>query len=258
MSQSSQQRLFGRYLKKAPAIQIRHKMETCLLIDATYFPNDICLVVYYQNDIKYTQLYRLTTNELFVEIREDLENIGSMGIHVKSVTCDGHRAILKAVRKVFPGVLLQRCTVHVKHQCRTWLTKYPKTQAGSELLSIVNRLTGIKAVTEANQWIIALDVWYEYHKTFLDEKVINPKTGGCWFKHTMIRKSMTLIRKALPDLFRFLYDPEIPSTTNRLEGFFGHLKEKIRLHRGLSRIAKRNFIKWYLHLTNQAARNKFP
>jgi hypothetical protein len=249
--------LFGRYLKKAPEIQIRHKLEACLIIDATYFPNNICLVVYYQNDIKYTQLYRLTTNELYVEIREDLENIMNLGIHVKSVTCDGHRAILKAVRMVFPGVLLQRCTVHVKRQCKTWLTKHPKTRVGSELLSIVNRLTGVKSISEANQWVIALNAWYEYNKTFLDEKVYNPKSGGYWYKHTMIRKSMTLIRKSLPDLFRFLYDPEIPSTTNRLEGFFGHLKEKLRLHRGLARIAKKNFIKWYLHLTNQAAKDKF-
>lgn len=257
MSQSSLQRLFCRYLSKAPEIQIRHKFEACLIIDATYFPNDICLVVYYQNDIKHTQLFRLTSSELFAEIREDLENITNMGIHVKSVTCDGHRSILKAVRKVFPGVLLQRCTVHVKRQCRTWLTKHPKTSVGIELLRIVTRLTGVKTVAEANQWVIDLNAWYEYNEAFLDEKAYNPKTGGYWFKHTMIRKSMTLIRKSLPDLFRYLYDPEIPSTTNRLEGFFGHLKEKIRLHRGLSRIAKKNFIKWYLHLTNLVAKDKF-
>lgn len=257
MSQSSLQRLFRKYLGKAPTIEIRHKTEACLLVDATYFPNGVCLVVYYQNDIKHTQLYRLTSNELYVEIREDLENLRNMGIHIKSVTCDGHRAILKAVNQAFPGAILQRCVVHVKRQCRTWLTQHPKNSAGLDLLSIVNRLTSIKTVKEANQWVVDLNVWYEYYKIFLEERVYNPKTDGYWYKHKTIRKSMTLIRKALPCLFMYLYYPEIPHTTNRLEGFFGHLKEKLNLHRGLSKIAKKNFIRWYLHLCNQAAKDKF-
>jgi hypothetical protein len=62
---------------------------------------------------------------------------------------------------------------------------------------------------------------------------------------------MTLIHKALQYLLRYLNDPEIPSSTNRIEGFFGHLKDKLRLHRGLSKQAKKSFIKWYLYFTNK-------
>ena len=51
-------------------------------------------------------------------------------------------------------------------------------------------------------------------------------------------------------MFHFLNDPEIPYTTNRLENYFGHLKEKLTLHRGLRLMAKREFIKWYLHFKN--------
>jgi hypothetical protein len=39
--------------------------------------------------------------EHYEEIREDLENLKALNIQIDSVTCDGHRAILKAVRKVF-------------------------------------------------------------------------------------------------------------------------------------------------------------
>lgn len=251
MSQSSIQRLFRRYLVKAPVIDIKHKIEACLLIDATYFPNDLCLVVYYQNDIKYTQLYRFTDNEYFSEIKEDLENIRNLGIHVKSITCDGHRAILKAVKKVFPTAVVQRCIVHIKRQCQTWLTRHPKSAIGIELLQITNRLTSIKTIEEANHWLLALNHWYEKYRIYLEEKTINPITGRYWYKHKMIRKTMTLILKALPDIFRYLNDPEIPCTTNRLEGFFGHLKEKLGLHRGLSKQAKKNFIKWYLYFMNE-------
>jgi len=110
------------------------------------------------------------------------------------------------------------------------LTKHPKTHIGIELLRIVNKLTGIKTIDEANQWLIALNNWYEDNQIFLDEKTINHLTGRYWYKHKMIRRSMTLIGKAFPDIFRYLNDPEIPSTTNRIEGFFGHLKDKLRLH----------------------------
>jgi hypothetical protein len=251
MSQSSLQRLFKRYLAKAPLITIRNKIGASILIDATYFPNNICLVVYYQSDIRYTQLYRITDNEYFVEIKEDLENIRNLGIHVKSVTCDGHRSILKAVKKVFPSAQVQRCTVHVKRQCRIWLTQNPKTSIGIDLLHIVNKLTSIKTIESANHWLLSLNSWYEENKLFLEQKAYNPVTGRYWYKHKMLRRTMTLIQKALPDLFRYLYDPDIPSTTNRIEGFFSHLKEKLQLHRGLSKQSKKNFIKWYLYFMNE-------
>ena len=51
-------------------------------------------------------------------------------------------------------------------------------------------------------------------------------------------------------MFHYLDDPKIPYTTNRLEAFFTHLKEKLEIHRGLRPQAKRNFIKWYLHFKN--------
>lgn len=51
-------------------------------------------------------------------------------------------------------------------------------------------------------------------------------------------------------MFHYLNDHEILLTTNRLENYFTHLKDKLTLHRGLRLVAKRNFIKWYLHFKN--------
>ena len=36
-------------------------------------------------------------------------------------------------------------------------------------------------------------------------------------------------------MFHYLDDPANPYTTNRLESFFGHLKKKLDIHRGLRR-----------------------
>lgn len=75
MSQSTIQRLFRRFLKDAPTVPIRSKGKVHLLIDGTYFPGDLCLILYYDHDLRYVQLYRHTDQERFKQIREDLENL---------------------------------------------------------------------------------------------------------------------------------------------------------------------------------------
>ena len=52
-------------------------------------------------------------------------------------------------------------------------------------------------------------------------------------------------------MFKFIDYPEIPKTTNALESFFGHLKDHMRLHRGLSFEHHRDFVKWYLYFRNE-------
>lgn len=55
----------------------------------------------------------------------------------------------------------------------------------------------------------------------------------------------------LPHLFCYLNDIEIPYSSNQIESYFSHLKEKLTLHRGLKFDKKKNFIKWYIHFKNQ-------
>ncbi len=63
---------------------------------------------------------------------------------------------------------------------------------------------------------------------------------------TMVRRAYVHIKKALPDMVHYLDNPRIPKTTNALESFFGHLKENITLHRGMSYQHYQNYVKWYL------------
>jgi len=48
----------------------------------------------------------------------------------------------------------------------------------------------------------------------------------------MIRRSFMIIKKALPDMFRYLDSPRIAKSTNCLESFFGYLKGNLSIHRG--------------------------
>jgi len=250
LSQSSIQRLFRHYLAQAPEVLIKSKVRAHLLIDATYFPNDLCLVLYYDHDIRYTQLYRMTDQERYEQMREDLENLKVLGVDIASITCDGHKAMLKAIRKVYPKVPVQRCLVHIKRQSQTWLTMCPKAPVAQELLHLSRQITSLKTFDQSNQWLLDIYTWYQKSQVYVNEKAFNADTGRYWYRHKMLRQTASLIIKAIPNMFHYLDDPQIPYTTNRLESFFGHLKEKLEIHRGLRPQAKRNFIKWYLHFKN--------
>jgi hypothetical protein len=55
-----------------PVLEFSSADEIYLVIDGTYFPNDICWVVYRNLHLKSTQLYRMTNGEYFEKIAEDL------------------------------------------------------------------------------------------------------------------------------------------------------------------------------------------
>jgi Transposase, Mutator family len=249
-SERTLKRYFDKYLSDAPSFKVKPSEKVNLLIDATYFSNNLCLVLYRDNTIKYTQLYRLTDGEWYDEIKEDLLNLINMGVQIESITCDGHKSLLKAIRKVCKHVVLQRCLVHIQRMCRIWLTMRPKSQAGNDLRIIINRLHSIKTHDQKNHWLVSLVRWHEQYEDYIKEKSYSP-TGTYWYKHKLLRRSFTVIRRALPDMFHYLDNGRIPKSTNGLESFFGHLKSHITVHRGLSRLHRRNFIKWYLYFKNE-------
>jgi AraC-like DNA-binding protein len=242
---------FHDYLQKAPVWTVYPSEKVNLLIDGTYFSNNLCLILYRDNTIKFTQLYRLTNGEWYEELKEDLENLLELGVQIESITCDGHKAQLKAIRKVCKQVTLQRCVVHVQRMCQIWLRMRPKTEAGIELRAIVTQLHRINTTLKRDYWIVSLVHWYEKHKDFINEKTVNLESGRYWYKHKMVRRSFIVIKKALPDLFHYLDNPKIPKSTNGLESFFGHLKGHLNVHRGLSKEHRKNFIRWYLYFKNK-------
>ena len=250
LSQSSLQRLFKRFLAKAPAVAIRSKSKVHLLIDGSYFPGNLCLILYYDHDLRYVQLYRHTNQEKYKEIREDLKNLKKLGVEVYSVTCDGHKAILKAVRKALPEAIIQRCLVHIKRQVKNYLSERPQTEAGVELLRLSRQITHIKTYEQSNEWLLHMKSWIDSYHDFACEQSHNAETNRQWFKHKNLHAAYQLILNAIPNMFSYLDYPEIPNTTNRLESYFTHLKEKLTLHRGLRIEAKKNFIKWYLFFKN--------
>lgn len=253
MSQSSLQRLFRSYLATAPELSIKPvlKERTYLLIDGSYFPGNLCLVLYMDHRLGYVQLYRHSDTERYSEIYEDLMNLRALGVGVYSVTCDGLRSILKAVHKAFPEAIIQRCLVHIKRQVKAYLSARPKSEAGIELLRISRGLTRISTYEQCALWLLAMQRWEELYKPYVNQRSFNPQSGRYWYTHKNLHAAYRHIKNAVPHMFAYLDDPQIPSTTNKLEGHFAHLKEKLTLHHGLRIAAKKAFIKWYLHFKNR-------
>jgi len=251
LSVSTLKRLFNSYLSIPPVLNVYPSERVNLLIDGTYFSNGICLIVYRDNTIKFTQLYRITDGEWFEELAEDLSNLIELGVQIESITCDGHKALLKAIKVVCPGVTLQRCLIHIQRMCLVWLSKKPKSDSGKDLRKIISRLHKIETKEEKNYWLVDIVKWHKQYGNFIKEKSINPLSGRFWYTHKMVRRSFMTIKNALPDMFKYLDNPRIPKSTNGLESFFGHLKGNLNIHRGLSYKHRKQFIQWYLYFKNQ-------
>ena len=250
LSKDTLKRTFYQLLEKAPRIRIIKRLQVHLRLDATYF-EQFCLLCYQDDEDGYTQLIRFTDGEHYEEIKEDLDNLLKLGIQIESITSDGHKSILKAIKKSVPDAYAQRCLVHIQRMCLLWLTQYPKHIAGQELRQLVLLILKIKTENDRRYWTRELQQWSEHHKQYLNERTYNTETERYWFTHKLLRRSYTTIKRALPNMFHYLSNAKIPRTTNGIEGYFSHLKNHLDIHRGLTVKHRINFIKWYIYFTNE-------
>ena len=151
-----------------------------------------------------------------------------------------------------PGVIVQRCLVHIQRMCLLWLTANPSYEAGKELRLLVLMIHKIKTHNDKQYWVQALLAYQARFHDFLKERSYKPETGRYWYKHKLIRRALYTIKRALPNMFWYLDNDNIPKTTNGIESYFGHLKNHLDLHRGLTTANRINFIKWYIYFRNKA------
>jgi len=63
-----------------------------------------------------------------------------------------------------------------------------------------------------------------------------------------LKRARSMLLAALPDMFHYLNDHRIPTSTNGLEGYFGRLKQRYRQHRGLAKHNHQAYFLWYFQL----------
>ena len=240
---STVQRLFRKYLNHPPTPQIRENNSCHLMIDGTYH-SDFCLLNYFDNDLKYLQYYEIVKKENYLDFQLDLELLKKAGLNITSITSDGDKELIKAINEVLPGIVHQRCIVHVQRMSLVYLTQHPQTTAGRELRLIVLDMCRIYDYKERAEWVERYHEWEAKYHDFLNERNSSLSETKL-FKHYDVRRVRTLIDGALPHLFHYLDDSRIPKSNNGLECRFSYLKNNLRIHRGLSKEHRKSFLLWY-------------
>lgn len=173
-----------------------------------------------------------------------LLKIKEQGTNPIAITTDGHTQVTKAILSAFPGVIIQRCLYHIQRQGLSWLRTYPKTQAARDLRVLLLMLTNIKTENDKNVFIKSFDLWLMTYRDFMK----NLPNDTVAFKD--LKRTVSLIKNALPNMFHYIYDKNIAPTANIAESFFSRLKSDFQRHRGLVEKHKIAFLKWYIYFKN--------
>lgn len=192
--------------------------------------------------------WQFATHESYGHWLLTLRAMRSKGICPAYAVSDGQRGLTKALHVVWPNIKLQRCLTHVDRQARAWLTKSPQSAAGRALLLILGQLFDIRTRRQKRRWLRSYRRWRKKHDTFLKERTTGVRTKRrWWYTHRKLRAVRSLISNSLPHLFTFVRYPEVPRTSNHIEGGVNsRLKDLLRIHRGMPAHHRRVLTAWYL------------
>jgi transposase-like protein len=214
------------------------------LFDGTYFHKKGCLIVMMDTQAQKFIASKYVDKESYHSVLPLFKYLKQKGVYPKAITIDGHRYVIQALKEVWPHAIIQRCLYHIQREGLRWLRTFPKTEAGRQLRIILSKLTSISNVKERDVFIDTYKHWENKHKNFVQSL---PNTSVA-FKD--LKRTMSLINNALPNMFHYLKDQNIASTTNLLESFYSRLKADFYRHRGLSEPHKINYLYWYCYLKN--------
>ena len=175
--------------------------------------------------------------------------LNTQGLKPKAITVDGHRMVIKAILSVWPQIKMQRCLFHIQNQGLMWIRTFPKSKAGKELRSILTTLTAIRSNRAMTNFLSTYSSWKNRHKTFINKL---PKTSVV---NADLKRTMRLIDNALPNMFHFIKDRKIASTTNLLENLYSQIKHQYRNHRGLTEKHKIAYLKWFCYFKTSLISN---
>jgi hypothetical protein len=176
----------------------------------------------------------LTENaDIYHALRWQIEK---QDFEIEAAVIDGRPGLFE----VFWDVPIQMCQFHQMQIMTRYLTTRPKLVAGQTLRHI-----GL-CIPRSNEDEMreVLEEWHEKWKDFLKEKTFNPQTSRWFYTHKRLRSAYRSITRNLPLLYTCQKYPElnIPNTTNSLDGTFSHLKDMLRIHRGLKKNRKLKMI----------------
>jgi hypothetical protein len=240
-------RIKNYWLKARPKEQLDYSKVHYLIYDATYFHKDGCLMNLMDASDQRIIAHLYVNKESFKEALPWFMNLKQQGLDPRYITTDGEQSILRAMRLVWSQAKLQRCLYHLQHEGMRWLRSSPKTEAGKKLRELLSRLSWTKSISERDAFVREYGKWLGKYGEFVRAL---PKTCVAYKD---LKRAIVLVNNALPDMFYYLEDKQVHSTTNALEGFHSRLKADYQRHRGLNREHRISYIHWYCYFKNKVA-----
>ena len=210
-----------------------------LVVDATYFGKrkegtSWGVVLFRDSKKKENLWWKFVINESFDHYLEGRLFLEAKGYAIKSVTMDGFKGNLN----VFKGISIQICLYHLKQMVIRNISLKPQTEAGQVLLAMVKELPSMREDMFTNR----IKQFHIKYAEFLLEKTHHP--SGDWsYTHEGVLLAYRSVTYWFKYLFTYRLNKNIPSTSNTCEGHFSHVKDVVRIHRGLSREMKEKVIK---------------
>lgn len=226
-------------VKEPPTTRSGH---SCIILDGSFLEHRTCSLFAVMGGDGHIIAGRYQVPEKVQHLMVYFAELQRGGLHPQSATIDGNPAIARALQAVWPHLVLQCCLVHVQRQGLMWCRRTPKRTDAKQLRKLFLGVTRITTVAERNVFLAQVATWE--HRW--GQQIAQRRETGWVFSDLVRARSMLL--QALPNMFHYLTDLQIPRTTNRLEGYFSRLKTHYRQHRGLSRKKRMRYFAWYFFL----------
>jgi len=213
-----------------------------LILDGTFIhrPRSLIALMDAQTHTLVTGKYAVSESS-GAELRVFLEPLIERGLRPRSFTVDGNPHLTNVLRSLWPGVAVQRCLVHIQRQGLVWCRNVPKTTYARKLRNIFLQVTRIRTEADRDEFLKLVADWEQKYGSQIHNR---PEVG---YVFSDIKRARSMLMRALPDMFHYLDDHLIPTSTNCLEGYFSRLKARYRQHRGLSKRKRNSYFQWYFH-----------
>jgi hypothetical protein len=236
----SMRRLIDSFLTDQPSTQALDPDTRYLLFDGTFLHRPNSIVVLMDG-----QTHRVVRGQFGVrensepELRTFFKPMIDEGLLPRSFTVDGNPQVIRVLKVLWPDAVIQRCLVHVQRQGLSWCRSSPKTPYARQLRKIFLKVTNITTLADREAFLDLIATWEVRYGVEISTR---RETGRVF---SDIKRARSMLLRALPDMFHYLDDPNISTTTNGLEGYFSRLKSHYRQHRGLSPKKRPNYFAWY-------------
>jgi hypothetical protein len=209
-----------------------------LLIDATFFGREYGFLVFH--DCQKVIYFKEIKTESVKDFREGIITLKAANYRILSITIDGRRGYINNIRKLLGNIPIQMCLFHQKAIIRRYLTDRPRSSCGKDLKELMHLLCKPKLQQEFIDQFYRLRDQYHY---FLHQR---NELGH--YRHNNLRSAFRSIDSNMLHLFIYsdIKNSDIPPTNNHLEGMFGHIKERIKIHRGLDKNRKKKAVRFLL------------